>query len=248
MTAVPKQYQAMVNTAARALGISPAIVAAQINEESGFNPGAVSPTGAQGIAQFEPGTWASYGTGSPFNAANAFAAYATYMGTLLREFRGNVRNALAAYNAGPGNIQAGMGYADMILSAAGSGTTTTSTGVTLTSAQGGPAGRAVQGLEAGSLGAGIADPLLGTMMKGVSWITGLANEASSTAIAIAGIANDISQLMNWASFLFMPSSWLRVGAFFAGVILLIMGAFTLAKAAGAPTPHAPSVIPVPVPV
>jgi NlpC/P60 family protein len=101
---------------------------------------------------------------------------------------------------------------------------------------------AIGGLQMGQLGSDIADPLLGTMMKGVGWITGFATETDSVAKGIGGVANDISEAMNWASFLFMPSSWLRVGAFFAGVILLIMGGMMLAKATGA----MPQVTPVPV--
>jgi hypothetical protein len=118
---VPAQYRPDVAQAARATGMSPDVVAAQIDEESGFRPDAVSPTGAEGIAQFEPGTWAAWGHGSPFNPTDAFRAYAAYMGALLRQFHGSVRDALAAYNAGPGDLAAGYGYADTILANAGEG-------------------------------------------------------------------------------------------------------------------------------
>jgi hypothetical protein len=107
-----------VANAASFTGLPESVVAAQISDESGFNPNAVSPTGADGIAQFEPDTWATWGNGSPFNPSDAFVAYQRFMRSLLRQFNGNVRDALAAYNAGPGNISAGMGYADSILSAA----------------------------------------------------------------------------------------------------------------------------------
>lgn len=121
MVAVPSKYQGKVKWAAQQLGIPAAVVAAQINEESGFNTQALSPTGAQGIAQFEPGTWSGLGcAGSPNNPDDAFKCYVTYMHQLLAGQHGNVRNALAAYNAGPGNIPAGLGYADTILSNAGS--------------------------------------------------------------------------------------------------------------------------------
>lgn len=118
-TNVPPQYVSYVNQAAAATGLPASVVAAQINNESGFNPNAVSPAGAQGIAQFEPGTFSSYGSGSPFNASDSFKAYSNYMKALLKQFGGNIQNALAAYNAGPGNIGAGMGYARTILSNAG---------------------------------------------------------------------------------------------------------------------------------
>lgn len=128
MTDVPSQYQLYVNNAANQLGISPDIVAAQIETESSWNPNANSGA-AQGIAQFTPATWQDYGHGSPYNVADAFNAYVNYMGTLLREENNNIRDALAAYNAGPGDKSAGYAYADAILKKAGTGISGTSSGV-----------------------------------------------------------------------------------------------------------------------
>lgn len=116
---VPKTYVPWVRGAAQGTGLPASVVAAQINDESGFNPSVTSSAGAEGIAQFLPSTFKSYGKGSPYNAADSQTAYVNYMNTLLRQYNGNVRNALAAYNAGPGNLQAGYGYADAILSKAG---------------------------------------------------------------------------------------------------------------------------------
>src|SRR5215472_16972437 len=120
---VPSAYRGWVNTAARGTGLPASVVASQINMESGFNPRAVSPAGAQGIAQFMPGTWASNAPrgSSPFDPTASLSAYTKLMGTLLSQYGGNVRNALAAYNAGPGNLKAGYGCADAILSGAGAG-------------------------------------------------------------------------------------------------------------------------------
>ena len=73
--------------------------------ESNFNPNAVSPAGAQGIAQFMPATAASYGLRDPFDPIASIAAQARMMGGLLRQF-GSVQLALAAYNAGPGAVGA----------------------------------------------------------------------------------------------------------------------------------------------
>ena len=81
------------------------MLAAQLMAESGFDPGAVSPAGAQGIAQFMPGTAASYGLRNPFDAEAAIDAQAHLMSDLLRQFR-SVPLALAAYNAGPGAVSA----------------------------------------------------------------------------------------------------------------------------------------------
>ncbi len=73
--------------------------------ESNFNPFAVSPAGAQGIAQFMPPTAAAYGLDDPFDAARAIDAQAHLMSDLLGQF-GAVELALAAYNAGPAPVEA----------------------------------------------------------------------------------------------------------------------------------------------
>jgi len=108
----------MVAGASKASGVPVPVVAAQIDLESAWDPSVTSPAGAEGIAQFEPGTWAEWGKGSPFVPRDAFRAYGRFMGHLLGAEQGNLRNALAAYNAGEGNVQAGYGYADEILKAA----------------------------------------------------------------------------------------------------------------------------------
>lgn len=128
---VPAQYAAGVCSAASALGVPVQVVAAQINMESGYQLNAVSSTGAQGPAQFEPGTWSGEGcSGSPFNWNDAIACYTKYMGSLLKQEKGSVRNALAAYNAGPADLAAGYGYADTILKNAGQPSNITGTGGT----------------------------------------------------------------------------------------------------------------------
>lgn len=73
--------------------------------ESNFNPFAVSPAGAQGIAQFMPGTARAYGLDDPFDAPAAIDAQAHLMSDLLRQF-GSIPLALAAYNAGPAPVAA----------------------------------------------------------------------------------------------------------------------------------------------
>ena len=69
--------------------------------ESGFNPRAVSPAGALGIAQFMPATARSYGLRDPFDPIASIDAQAHLMSDLLRHFH-SVPLALAAYNAGAG--------------------------------------------------------------------------------------------------------------------------------------------------
>ena len=102
---VPAQYAPILARAAQRWNVSAALLAAQIYAESNFNPFAVSKAGAQGIAQFMPGTAAGLGLDDPFDAAQAIDAQAHLMRDLLRQF-GSVPLALAAYNAGPAPVAA----------------------------------------------------------------------------------------------------------------------------------------------
>lgn len=143
---VPLPYRPLVARAAAGTGLPPNVVAAQANLEAGFNARAVSPTGAEGWLQFEPATWASTGVpGSPFDPAAATTGYVRLMGGLLRRYGGNVRDTLAAYNAGPGNLAAGYGYADTILARAGAPSTLTAGPASPATATGGSGGSGAYG-------------------------------------------------------------------------------------------------------
>jgi soluble lytic murein transglycosylase-like protein len=100
---VPARFRDAIARAAQRWNVGAALLAAQIYAESNFNPFARSPAGAQGIAQFMPGTAAAYGLRDPFDAAPAIDAQAHLMRDLLGRF-GSVPLALAAYNAGPGAV------------------------------------------------------------------------------------------------------------------------------------------------
>jgi hypothetical protein len=100
---VPARYAPLIARAAQRWQVSAHLLAAQIYAESNFNPFAVSPAGAQGIAQFMPGTAAGLGLRNPFDAAASIDAQAHLMHDLLARF-GSVPLALAAYNAGPGAV------------------------------------------------------------------------------------------------------------------------------------------------
>ena len=99
---VPARYRDPIERSAARWGVSGAMLAAQLMAESGFNPNAVSPAGAQGIAQFMPGTAASMGLRDPFDPVAAIDAQAHLMSDLLKQL-GSIPLALAAYNAGPGS-------------------------------------------------------------------------------------------------------------------------------------------------
>ncbi len=75
-------------------------------QESRFDPKAVSPKGAQGIAQFMPQTAAMRGLANAFEPLEALRESASYLRELRTTFRGNLGLAAAAYNAGPGAVEA----------------------------------------------------------------------------------------------------------------------------------------------
>jgi hypothetical protein len=102
---VPARFRAPLLRAAARWNVSAALLAAQLMAESNFNPFAVSPAGAQGIAQFIPSTAASYGLRDPFDPVEAIDAQAHLMSDLIRRF-GSPQLALAAYNAGPTPVEA----------------------------------------------------------------------------------------------------------------------------------------------
>jgi len=103
---VPERFAPMISAAAQRWNVGAALLAAQLKQESGFNPASVSPVGAAGIAQFMPATGRTYGLSDRdrFDPAKAIMAQAHLMHDLLRQF-GAVPLALAAYNAGPAPVQ-----------------------------------------------------------------------------------------------------------------------------------------------
>jgi hypothetical protein len=139
-TFVPPHFAPLLARAAQRWNVSAALLAAQIYAESNFNPFAQSPAGAQGIAQFMPGTAQALGLDDPFDPAEAIDAQAHLMRDHLRRFA-SVPLALAAYNAGPAPVAACMcvppypetrGYVARILALlAGAGEPVPSAGLTV---------------------------------------------------------------------------------------------------------------------
>lgn len=102
---VPARFREPLGRAASRWNVPGNVLAAQLLAESNFNPLAVSPVGASGIAQFMPATAASYGLSDPFDPDAAIDAQAHLMSDLIEQF-GDVSLALAAYNAGPAPVLA----------------------------------------------------------------------------------------------------------------------------------------------
>ena len=93
-----------ITLAACAEGVPPALLDALIARESRYNPAAISRKGAIGLTQLMPATASALGTGNPWSTYANLKGGARYLRQQLDAF-GRYDLALAAYNAGPGNVQ-----------------------------------------------------------------------------------------------------------------------------------------------
>jgi soluble lytic murein transglycosylase len=98
-------YEGLIQNAAAQQGVAPSLVRAIIQTESGGDPKAVSSAGAMGLMQLMPSDAQQAGISDPFDPAQNITAGTQQIAGYLQQYHGDLDLALAAYNAGPGNVR-----------------------------------------------------------------------------------------------------------------------------------------------
>ena len=99
-----KHYQREIAIAAEQHQLEPALLRAVIHAESAFNAKALSRTGAAGLMQLMPDTATEVGVKNVWHQQQNIQGGASYLASLLKRYKGDIKLAMAAYNAGPGAV------------------------------------------------------------------------------------------------------------------------------------------------
>ena len=97
-------FDQLIRQAAQHHGVSEGLVKAIMHTESGFNIHARSPVGAQGLMQLMPATARRFNVSNAYDPQQNIFGGVKYLSWLLKRFNGDTRLAIAAYNAGEGNV------------------------------------------------------------------------------------------------------------------------------------------------
>jgi soluble lytic murein transglycosylase-like protein len=103
--AVSPEYEDIIKAASEQYKVPESLIKAVIQQESNFQPTAVSKKGALGLMQLMPETAELLGVNDPFDAAENIFGGTRYLRNLINMYGGNLNKALAAYNAGPRRVQ-----------------------------------------------------------------------------------------------------------------------------------------------
>jgi soluble lytic murein transglycosylase-like protein len=100
----PAEFEPLISSYSRQFGVDSSLIKAVIHAESGYNPNAVSPKGAQGLMQLMPKTAQGLKVADSLNPSDNIKGGVRYLRFLLDTFKGNESLALAAYNSGLGTV------------------------------------------------------------------------------------------------------------------------------------------------